>query len=209
MDRVSTQCLVAGPLTVARTCSKVPQATPSCRAPGSVNEPQADLGSAWNIWQWQWQGVSVPRRVRATMGHFWSQCPPLCCSLRLFGPQVVPIYGPLVVAGHATSGVRDICGGLPPPLVDQTRSTPSHLAHTGGAVQAAPSYRVLGSNSDQACVGSAQSVWQWRQQQGGCVLRGMRATMGRCLVALLSFLMTSEVTGAIGGACSQTSSGGR
>ena len=75
--------------------------------------------------------------------------------------------------------------------------------------QPASSYRVLGSNSDQACVGSAQSVWQWRQQQGGCVLRGMRATMGRCLVALLSFLMTSEVTGAIGGACSQTSSGGR
>ena len=35
MDRTSSQCLVAGFLTVARTFRKVAQATPSCRALGS------------------------------------------------------------------------------------------------------------------------------------------------------------------------------
>ena len=55
MGRASSQCLVAGFLTVARTCRKVVQATPSCRALGSGNESQADLGSAQSICQWQWQ----------------------------------------------------------------------------------------------------------------------------------------------------------
>ena len=36
---VSSQCLVAGILTVARIFSGVVQATPSCRDLGSVNEP--------------------------------------------------------------------------------------------------------------------------------------------------------------------------
>ena len=39
MGRASSQCLVTGHLTVARTRRKVAQATPSCRALGSVNEP--------------------------------------------------------------------------------------------------------------------------------------------------------------------------
>ena len=39
MDRVSSQCLVPGLLTAARTCRKVVQATHSCRALGSGNEP--------------------------------------------------------------------------------------------------------------------------------------------------------------------------
>ena len=58
--------------------------------------------------------------------------------------------------------------GLPPPLVDHTKSTLYHLAHAEGAAHASPTCRVLGSDSDQACVGSAQSVLQW-QQQGRCV----------------------------------------
>ena len=70
--RASSECLVAGLLTVARTCRKVAQATPSYRALGSGNEPQADLGGAQSIWQWQWQGVCVPRGVRATIGGVWS-----------------------------------------------------------------------------------------------------------------------------------------
>jgi len=46
MDRANSQCLVAGPLTVARTCGKVAQAAPSCRALGSSRDPQAGIGSA-------------------------------------------------------------------------------------------------------------------------------------------------------------------
>ena len=51
MGRATSQCLVVGLLIVARTCRKMVQATPSCRALGSGDEPQADLGSAWSIWQ--------------------------------------------------------------------------------------------------------------------------------------------------------------
>ena len=43
----------------------------------------------------------------------------------------------------------------------------------GKVVQPAPSCRALGSDS----VGGSQSVWQW-QQQGRCIPRGVRATMG-------------------------------
>ena len=39
MGRAIRQCLVAGLLTVARTCRKVAQATLSCRPPGGGNEP--------------------------------------------------------------------------------------------------------------------------------------------------------------------------
>ena len=39
MGRASSQCLVAGLLAIARTCRKVLQATPTCRALGSGNEP--------------------------------------------------------------------------------------------------------------------------------------------------------------------------
>ena len=53
MGRARSQCLVSGLLTVAMTCRKVVQVTSSCRALGSGNEPQADLGSAQSIWQWQ------------------------------------------------------------------------------------------------------------------------------------------------------------
>ena len=57
MGRASSQCLVTGLLIVASTCRNEEQATPSCRALGSGNEPQADLGIAWSIWQWQRQGA--------------------------------------------------------------------------------------------------------------------------------------------------------
>ena len=50
MGRASSQCLVAGLLTVARTHWKVVQATPSCRVLGSGNEPQADLGMCGITW---------------------------------------------------------------------------------------------------------------------------------------------------------------
>ena len=44
----------------------------------------------------------------------------------------------------------EITGGLPPSPVDHARSALSCLAPTGGAAQAAPSCRFLGSDSDQA-----------------------------------------------------------
>ena len=71
----------------------------------------------------------------------------------------------------------EITGGFLPPPVKHTRSTLSHLAHAGDTAQAVSSCRVLGSNSNQACVGSAQSIWQW-QPQGKCVPREVRATLG-------------------------------
>ena len=48
--------LVAGPLTAAKNYGKVTQVAPSHRAPGSVSETQECLGSAWSVWQGQWQG---------------------------------------------------------------------------------------------------------------------------------------------------------
>ena len=60
-----------------------------------------------------------------------------------------PAYGLLMVAGHAHSGVSNNCSSLPPPPVDYLRSTPSCLAHAGGAAQAVLSCRVLGRDSDQ------------------------------------------------------------
>ena len=38
MGRASTPCLFVGLLTVTRTCKKVAQAAPSCRALGSGNK---------------------------------------------------------------------------------------------------------------------------------------------------------------------------
>ena len=74
MGRVSSQCLVAGPLTVARTCGKVAQAAPSCTTLGSDSD-QVGVGSIWSIWQWQQQGRCVPRGVRAATGSGRLPCP--------------------------------------------------------------------------------------------------------------------------------------
>ena len=49
MGRASSQCLVAGLLTVAMIFRKLAQATASCRALGSGNEPWAELDTAQNI----------------------------------------------------------------------------------------------------------------------------------------------------------------
>ena len=105
-----------------------------------------------------------------------------------------------------TSEVKDNYSGLPPPRVDHARSTPSCLGHAGGSAQAAPSCRVPGSGSDQACwccpghlaVGAAGHVCS----------QGTESSSGWWLIAVPSFLPTSELTGATGGASSQTPSGG-
>ena len=60
MDKASSQCLVAGPLTVARTGREVAQAAPVCRPLGSGNDPQAGVGGSWIIWQWQQQDCAFP-----------------------------------------------------------------------------------------------------------------------------------------------------
>ena len=53
MGRDSTQLLVAGSLTVARTHRNVAQAYPSYRALESDSDLQADVGCTQNVWQWQ------------------------------------------------------------------------------------------------------------------------------------------------------------
>ena len=49
MGRASSQCLVAAPLTVARTQGKVVLAAPSCRALGSGSDLQSGVGCTWSI----------------------------------------------------------------------------------------------------------------------------------------------------------------
>ena len=106
-----------------------------------------------------------------------------------------------------TSGVRDNCSGLPMPPVEHARNTMSCLAHAGGAAQFAPSCRVLGRDSDQAfghCLEHlAVAAAGWVCSQGS------ESNNGWCLVAVSSFLLTSEVTGATDGACSHTPRSGR
>ena len=82
MGRANSQCLVSGPLTVARNCGKVVQIVPSCRALQSGNETQAGFGGTRSIWQQQWQSVCIPRGVRAKMGGAQLQCSPLCQPLK-------------------------------------------------------------------------------------------------------------------------------
>lgn len=59
-------------------------------------------------------------------------------------------------------------------------------------------------------VGAALSIWQW-QQQGRCIPRGVRATMGCAWLQcpLFFFLPSPGVTGTSCGAHSQPPSGGR
>ena len=52
MSRASSQCLIAGPLTVARTHGEVAPAAPVCSALGSSDDPQAVVGITQSIWQW-------------------------------------------------------------------------------------------------------------------------------------------------------------
>ena len=44
MGRACSQCLIAGPLTVVKTCGELTQAAPGCRALGSSSDPQAGVG---------------------------------------------------------------------------------------------------------------------------------------------------------------------
>ncbi len=60
MGRASSQCLVLGLSIAARTCRKVAQATPSCRALGSGNKLYADIQGDQSIWQYQQQGDEFP-----------------------------------------------------------------------------------------------------------------------------------------------------
>ena len=82
MDRASSQCLVAGPLTVARNLGKMVYAAPICRALGNGSDSQAGRGSVQSIWQGQQWGMFVLRGVRATTGGDQLQCHLLCQPLR-------------------------------------------------------------------------------------------------------------------------------
>ena len=113
---------------------------------------------------------------------------------------MVPVHGPLVVVGHAPSGVRDNCGGLLLPTVDHITSILSLLAHVRGAAESAPSCRVLGCDSDPAsghCLECLTVAVAWQV----CSQR-IESNHFLCLVAVPSFLLTSEVTEATAGDCS-------
>ena len=106
MDRAGSQCLVAVSLTVARTHRQVAQASASCRALGSDSYLQAGVGGTQSVWQWQQQGVCIPRRDRAHSQEWCSVAVPsseLTSKLEL---QVVPVQIP--------NGVRP-----QPPLVSE------------------------------------------------------------------------------------------
>ena len=90
------------------------------------------VSSAWSICQWQWQGMCVPSKVRATTGHAYLQFPPLCQPLRWLGLQVVPVHGPLLVAGQAHLWTLRWLS-FPPLPVDHARCAPLHFAHAGSA----------------------------------------------------------------------------
>jgi len=76
MGSASSQCLVAGPLTVPRTHKKVMQVASDCWALGCGSDPQGGVGNGQNLWQLQQQGMYIPWRVRET-GDAQLQCPPL------------------------------------------------------------------------------------------------------------------------------------
>ena len=107
-----------------------------------------------------------------------------------------------------TSGVRDNCGGLPPPLVDHARNTLFHLAHAGGAVPDAPSCRVLGRDSNQV---SGHCPEHFEVATAGRVCSQGSKSNSICflVIVFLIFATPPEVTGVTGGAHSQAPSGGK
>ena len=98
--RACNQGLVAGSLTVVRTYGEVAQAAPGFTALRCGSDPQADVGRAQSLLQWQQQGMCIPRGVSIAMGDVKLQCLPLKCPLSFLGPHVMPVHGPFVVVGH-------------------------------------------------------------------------------------------------------------
>ena len=98
MVRICSQCLVDGPLTVARKHGEVVQAAPGYRALGSGSDPQAGVGSAQGVGQTQQQGMCIP-------GESEQQQVVLGCTSLLCGDSRGD-WGcrgcrPLVLVGHA------------------------------------------------------------------------------------------------------------
>ena len=115
------------------------QAVPSCRILGSD--------------RYQTCGHCPERLAVATVGRVCSQGSKSInrwCSVAVFfsvvpSVQVIFVQESPVAVGHAH---LCNCSGLPLLLVDHTRNTLSHLAHTEGAALAASSCRVLGRDSN-------------------------------------------------------------
>ena len=101
-----------------------------------------------------------------------------------------------------TTRVRDKCGGLPPPPVDQARSTSSCLAPTGGPVKAAPSC----SKGMIKHLGTCQTFGSG--SRGRLCSWGSKSKNRWCSITMSSSLVSSEVVEAAGGSCSGIPSGG-
>ena len=107
-----------------------------------------------------------------------------------------------------TSGVRDNCGGLPPPPVEHARSTQSFLAPIGIAAKAALSCRVLGKNRDQASGHCMEHLSVLAARQVYPRVQGCDSNKSLYSVTMPPSVMCSEMIGAESCACSQTPSGG-
>ena len=119
IGRTSSQCLVAGTSTVARICWNVAHADPSCMALESGCDTQTCAGGVWSIWQWQWQGMCLPRWVRATIFGAQFPWPPLCWTQNWHHRWYL-FRDSLWQQAMPTSAVWHDSVGLPPPPVSHT-----------------------------------------------------------------------------------------
>ena len=99
----------------------------------------------------------------------------------------------------STSRVRENYGGLSLPPADHSRSILSHLAQTGGAAQAAPSFRILGSDRDEVCGHCPEHLAV--AAKGLVCSQGSESNNRWCLVTIALLCSTLEVLRAAGGAC--------
>ena len=80
MGSPSSQCLLAGLRTVARTCRRWYRLLLVAGSWEVVMVFRQGFGGAWNIQQWQQQDVCISGGVRAMTGGVQLQCPPLVPS---------------------------------------------------------------------------------------------------------------------------------
>ena len=132
MGRASSQCLVAGLLTVARTLGKVARLS-QFAGPLEVAVTLKQVYLAPRVFG-SVSSKACASPVRATVGGAWLQCPPLNLPLRWLEPQVVPVLGPQVVVGHTHHWNLRWLWWFAPTACRPCKNALLYLAHAGGAV---------------------------------------------------------------------------